>query len=141
MRSIETPEGLLLFDRRTGMNVLLDELKNKDATWRRPLYVALAITNHCNRECRWCYASSGPGCPLESFWTRNKVLNLAKSLDDFGILGIALGGGEPFTYPNFAQLCREIWDSTELDVGATTNGDLVTDEDLATLKGDRKSVV
>jgi MoaA/NifB/PqqE/SkfB family radical SAM enzyme len=135
MRSIETPEGVLLFDRRTGTNVLFDELKREGTTWKKPLYVALAITNRCNRECRWCYSSSGPESTAEGFWTKDKVLGLAHSLDEFGILGMALGGGEPFTYPGFAQLCREIWDSTGLDVGATTNGDLVTDGDLETLKG------
>ncbi|HME18256.1 MAG TPA: radical SAM protein [Nitrososphaerales archaeon] len=135
MKSIETPEGLLIFDRRTGLNVLFDELKKKDAIWQKPLYVALAITNRCNRECRWCYAASGPGFPVEGFWMRDRVLDLAKALDEYGVLGLALGGGEPFTYPRFANLCRDIWDSTGLDVGATTNGDLVTGEDLETLKG------
>ncbi len=136
LRSIETPEGVLFFDRETGLNILVDELKAKCCpAWRKPLYVALAITNHCNRQCRWCYSRSGPAIPVGGYWSKDRVLELVKALDDSGILGLAMGGGEPFAYPHFAELCREIWNETSLDVGATTNGDLVTYDDLETLKG------
>jgi len=136
LKTAETPDGLLFFDRHSGQNVLLDELRGEfGPDWKRPLYVALAITNRCNRQCRWCYAGSGPGSSVGSYWTREKVLGLARALDDYGVLGLAFGGGEPFTYPRFAELCRDIWDSTELDVGVTTNGDLVTYDDMEVLRG------
>ncbi len=37
LRKIGTPEGLLLFDRGTGLNILLDELKGR-CRWEKPLH-------------------------------------------------------------------------------------------------------
>lgn len=136
LKVVETPGGLLFSDRRSGLNLLFDELKGRfEPTWKKPLHVALAITNHCNRQCRWCYADSGPSSPVEGYWTRARVLGLSKALDEWGVLGLAFGGGEPFAYPRFAELCRDVWDTTGLDVGVTTNGDLVTYDDLELLRG------
>jgi len=133
LRKIRTPDGLLLFERKTGLNVLLDEMKGRWG-WEKPLFVAVQVTNACNRQCRWCYASSSSSAPV-GVWTREKLFDLCRYLDRWGVLGVAFGGGEPFTFPRFAEVCREVWDSTGLDVGATSNGDLITKEDLATMKG------
>jgi len=132
-RNIRTPNGLLLFERKTGLNVLLDEMKGRWG-WEKPLYVAVQITNKCNRQCKWCYASSSSSAPV-GVWTREKLLDLCRHLDRWGVLGVAFGGGEPFTFPGFSSLARQVWDSTGLDVGATSNGDLITKADLVTMKG------
>ncbi len=132
-RNIKTPDGLLLFERRTGVNILLDEMKGRWG-WEKPLYVAVQLTNLCNRQCRWCYASSSSSAP-SGVWTTEKLLNLCQYLDRWGVAGVAFGGGEPFTFPGFSSLARQVWDSTGLDVGATSNGDLITDADLATMNG------
>ncbi|MDV3293437.1 MAG: radical SAM protein [Nitrososphaerales archaeon] len=132
-RNIRTPDGLLLFERKTGVNILLDEMKGR-WKWEKPLYVAVQVTNVCNRQCRWCYASSSSSAP-SGVWTREKLLNLCHYLDRWGVLGVAFGGGETFTFPGFATLATQVWDSTGLDVGATSNGDLITHEDLATMRG------
>ena len=129
----EIPEGTLLYDRRSGLTVLLDDFHGKRC-WSKPLNVAVQITNRCNRSCKWCYASSSPS-EARGLWTREKILELCRFLDSWGVNGVAFGGGEPFTFPSFALLCREVWENTGLDVGATTNGDLVTDDDLTLLRG------
>ncbi|HVB94988.1 MAG TPA: LAGLIDADG family homing endonuclease, partial [Nitrososphaerales archaeon] len=79
----EIPEGTLLYDRRSGLTVLLDDFHGKRC-WSKPLNVAVQITNRCNRSCKWCYASSSPS-EARGLWTREKILELCKYLDEWGV--------------------------------------------------------
>src|SRR5262249_42591632 len=51
------PDGVHLFERCSGMNVLLDEIATSPESWARaPRQVSVALTNACDLECPFCYA-------------------------------------------------------------------------------------
>ena len=131
-REFKTPEGLLLYDRGTGLNVLLDSFKHENA-FDKPLYAQVKVTNKCNLHCDFC--SQRSDAVFDHEWTFDELFSLFKYLDEWKLEGIALGGGEPFTFPRLAELVRKTWNETGLDISITSNGLLIRDEDLKALAG------
>ena len=133
-RQFETPEGLLLYDRGTGLNILFETFKKHDQNFfDRPLYAQVKVTNRCNLHCSFCSQRSDGS--FEDRWTFGELLSLFKYLDEYRLMGIAIGGGEPFAYPRLAELVNKTWNETGLDVSITSNGLLITDNGLKTLAG------
>jgi MoaA/NifB/PqqE/SkfB family radical SAM enzyme len=64
-------------------------------------------------------------------------MKLVKFLDswDGGLLGVAYGGGEPFTHPDIVEIVKRTWNETNLDVSLTTNGFAVSPDTLAAIEG------
>lgn len=57
MKSRFGPNGVHLFDRNTGLNVLLEELRPKESVWSiSPRQVSIALTNLCDLRCAHCFA-------------------------------------------------------------------------------------
>jgi MoaA/NifB/PqqE/SkfB family radical SAM enzyme len=50
------------------------------------------------------------------------LLSWIREADAKGCLGVGFGGGEPTLYPQFARLCREVFEQTDLAVSFTTHG-------------------
>lgn len=51
------PSGLHFFDRRTGWNVLVDEVRIPPSQWAgAPRQISVALTNACDLSCSYCYA-------------------------------------------------------------------------------------
>ena len=51
------PDGIYAFDRRTGLNILFDEIKVPMDAWASaPRQVSIALTNACDLACPYCYA-------------------------------------------------------------------------------------
>jgi sulfatase maturation enzyme AslB (radical SAM superfamily) len=49
--------GVQAFDRRTGLNVLFDEVAVPEQEWAQaPRHLAIALTNACDLHCPYCYA-------------------------------------------------------------------------------------
>jgi MoaA/NifB/PqqE/SkfB family radical SAM enzyme len=133
-RQFETPEGLLLYDRSTGLNILLDSFKKQDHNFfDRPLYAQVKVTNRCNLRCGFCSQRSDSS--FKEQWAFDELFSLFKYLDQYDLQGIALGGGEPFTFPRLSELVRKTWNETGLDISITSNGLLIGDDDLKTLAG------
>ena len=130
-RDFKTSEGLLLYNRDSGLNILLDSFKYQ--TLDKPLYAQVKVTNKCNVHCRFC--SQRSASTFEHEWTSEELFSLFKYLDHWKLQGIAIGGGEPFTFPGLAQLVKKTWNETRLDISITSNGYLISDEDLRTLAG------
>ena len=65
------------------------------------------------------------------------LMELVKFLDlwDGGLLGVAYGGGEPFTHPDIVEIVKRTWNETGLDVSLTTNGLAVSPDALASIEG------
>jgi pyruvate-formate lyase-activating enzyme len=126
-----TDAGLHLFDRATGINVLLDELRCDAALISAaPRYVSIAVTNACDLRCSYCYAPKSPHMlPID------EVARWASDLDAAGCLGIGFGGGEPTLHPSFSELCSEIATQTALAVTFTTHGHRLTSDLIAQLDG------
>ncbi len=120
-----------LFDRRSGWNVLFDEVTpNSSGYSLAPRQVSIALTNACDLKCPYCYAPKTPA-RLDV----NRVQFWLTELDEHGCLGVGFGGGEPTLHPAFAELCRFATQQTTLAVTFTTHGHHLTRELLATLDG------
>ncbi|MFJ6636404.1 radical SAM protein [Streptomyces sp. NPDC091376] len=123
--------GVHLFDRVSGMNVLLDEVSVPAEQFSRaPRYLSVALTNACELHCAYCYAPKH-AATLD----RRRVLAWAVELDAAGCLGVGFGGGEPTAYRRFAQLCSDIAQSTSMAVTFTTHGHRLTPELVESLRG------
>jgi MoaA/NifB/PqqE/SkfB family radical SAM enzyme len=120
-----------MFDRATGLNVLVDEIAVPMAEWSTaPRQVSVALTNACDLRCPHCYAPKGPG-KLEV----SRLAGWLKELDSNGCLGVGFGGGEPTLHPDFVSLCSFVANDTGMAVTFTTHAHRLTDEFAAALKG------
>jgi radical SAM protein with 4Fe4S-binding SPASM domain len=90
---------------------------------RAPLVAHWAVTYRCNLQCAFCYSESGPGRSLgPGPGTRRR---LVQRLAAWGILEVALGGGEPTILPDFAELLAGIR-AAGMVPNVTTNGTVRT---------------
>ena len=123
--------GVHLFDRVSGMNVLLDEVPVPAEQFSRaPRYLSIALTNACELHCAYCYAPKHA-----AVLDRERVLAWAVELDAAGCLGVGFGGGEPTAYRRFVQLCSDVAHSTSMAVTFTTHGHRLTPELVESLRG------
>ncbi|KYF63575.1 radical SAM protein [Sorangium cellulosum] len=121
-----SPSGVHLFDRTTGLNVLLDEVPVPASLYSRaPRQVSIALTNRCDLVCAHCYAPKS----RDELRYQN-VTRWLSELDASGALGVGFGGGEPTLYPDFVELCGFAARETRLSVSFTTHGHHI-DEALA----------
>ncbi|WP_088166801.1 radical SAM protein [Delftia sp. K82] len=131
MKSRVGPNGMHLFDRMSGLNVLLDELLAEEAVWSiAPRQVSIALTNVCDLHCVYCYAPKH-----KASLRTEQVLGWLKELDTEGCLGVGFGGGEPTLHPNFVDICRRVAQETQLAVTFTTHGHRLTPQMVGRLRG------
>lgn len=131
MKSRIGPNGVHLFDRISGLNVLLDELRPEEAVWSTsPRQVSIALTNVCDLHCVYCYAPKHKA----SLHT-DQVLGWLKELDIEGCLGVGFGGGEPTLHHDFVDICKRVAGETQLAVTFTTHGHRLTPQLVERLKG------
>ena len=131
MKSRIGPNGVHLFNRLSGLNVLLDELRPEAAVWSTsPRQVSIALTNVCDLHCAYCYAPKHKA----SLHT-DQVLGWLKELDTEGCLGIGFGGGEPTLHHDFVDICKRVAGETRLAVTFTTHGHRLTPQLVERLKG------
>ena len=125
------PAGVHLFDRSSGANVLLDEVRVSPESWSpAPRYVSVALTNACELSCPYCYAPKKPAA-LDF----EQLTGWLLELDANGCLGIGFGGGEPTLYRRLVELCRFASQETDLAVTFTTHGHNLDERLLAELNG------
>ena len=131
MKSRICPNGVHHFDRLSGLNVLLDEFRPKEAVWSKsPRQVSIALTNVCDLQCAYCYAPKH-----KASLHPDQVLGWLKELDTEGCLGIGFGGGEPTLHPDFVDICKRAAGETQLAVTFTTHGHHLTPQLVERLKG------
>ncbi|MFD5901034.1 radical SAM protein [Streptomyces microflavus] len=125
------PDGLHMFDRRTGLNLLFDEVSAPEEEWdRAPRQVSIALTNACDLSCPFCYAPKNPAV-LEA----SRLCAWIDELDAEGCLGVGFGGGEPTLYRHLAPVCRHAADHTGLAVTMTTHAHRFTPQLIDALAG------
>jgi MoaA/NifB/PqqE/SkfB family radical SAM enzyme len=118
------PDGLHLFNRQSGINILLDSVIPPRSDWTNsPRQVSIALTNDCNLHCSHCYAPKH-----KSTLAKGKVKDWMLQLDELGTLGVGLGGGEPTLHPDFVELCKFGFEKTNLAISLTTHGHTLTDK-------------
>lgn len=116
-----TKQGVHLFDRSTGTNILMDEFEcSDDILSVAPANVSIALTNKCNRLCKHCFAPK-----VEAMLNSATVCDWIAELNDNGCLGVGFGGGEPLLYDRIKDLCRYVHDNTSMACTLTTNGDFI----------------
>ncbi|MDD1012204.1 radical SAM protein [Pseudomonas rubra] len=131
MKSRNGPNGVHLFDRISGLNLLLDELRPEETVWSTsPRQISVALTNVCDLHCAYCYAPKHKA----SLHT-DQVLGWLKELDTEGCLGVGFGGGEPTLHPDFVDICKRVAGETQLAVTFTTHGHRLTPQLVERLKG------
>jgi MoaA/NifB/PqqE/SkfB family radical SAM enzyme len=122
---------LLLFDRFTGTNILLEGNEFSGCTRQAPRTLLIAITNACNLTCSFCYRDLSS----RSQWDAESLLSFLKEVDKWGVLEVALGGGEPLVFPKFTWLIEKVFAETGLCLNFTTNGTRLTDDFLRDISG------
>jgi len=125
------PSGIHVFNRMTGLNFLLDEVRVAPTLWARaPRQVSIALTNACDLACSYCFTPKNPAS-LDF----ERVTDLLEELDVNGCFGVGLGGGEPTLYPRLVELCQYATQHTGLAVTLTTHAHRLDDGLVAALAG------
>jgi MoaA/NifB/PqqE/SkfB family radical SAM enzyme len=131
MRAFPLNGALLLFDRETGQNILLDGEETRELVPLAPRSIQFGITNRCNLACAFCSRD----LRAESQWNAEEAFVFLSELDRAGVLEVAFGGGEPFAFSGFTELVSRLHSETGLAIHATTNGLLLTTAKLAAVRG------
>lgn len=124
-------DGIHFFNRRTGVNILLDECRPPAELWAKgPRQVSIALTNLCNLSCPHCYAPK-----FKASLDTHMVKVWLKELDEASCFGVGFGGGEPTLHKDLVEICRYGANNTGLAITMTTHGHNLNQELIAALKG------
>ena len=93
---------LLLFERDTGLNALLEGDETAHLRRIAPRTLLVAITNACNLTCDFCYRD----LENRSLWRYETLLDFCRAADEWGVLECAFGGGEPMLFPRWAEFIK-----------------------------------
>ena len=125
------PDGILIFNRRTGVNILIDEIQVARELWHMaPRHVSIALTNTCDLNCYHCFAPKHA-----AKLNVDRLTAWVDELDANGCIGVGFGGGEPTLYPKLPEICRYVTRNTGMAVTFTTHGHHIRDRLAAALKG------
>lgn len=130
LRRFPLKDALLLFDRDTGLNVLCDGQETMGLAPIAPRVIQFGITNRCNLACSFCSRD----LDAASEWTEDSAFDILAALAADGVLEVAFGGGEPFTFRGFTSLVHRLHEATPLAINITTNGLALTEERLAEIQ-------
>ncbi|WP_431727349.1 radical SAM protein [Verrucosispora sp. TAA-831] len=121
IKTRRTALGTHVFDRRTGMNLFIDQAGTDESVALAPRQVSVALTNACDLRCSYCYAPKTPGRHDTA-----TVVAWAKELDAHGCFGVGFGGGEPTLVTGFPEMCQLVAAQTDLAVTFTSHGHHLT---------------
>src|SRR5689334_20086097 len=122
---------LLLFERNSGLNVLLEGEETSHFQRSAPRTLLIAVTNACNLTCHFCYRD----LESRSLWRYDTLLQFCQEADQWGVLEVAFGGGEPMLFPRWQDFIQELYATTRLCLNFTTNGTLLTEDFLQGISG------
>ncbi len=125
------PDGIHIFARDTGANLLIGEIVPPKSMWAAaPRQVSIALTNACDLSCSYCFAPK-----THASLAFDSIVSWLNELDANGTIGVGFGGGEPTLYRRFAELCAHTSRNTDLAVTFTTHGHHLDEALLAQLRG------
>jgi MoaA/NifB/PqqE/SkfB family radical SAM enzyme len=122
---------LLLFDRQTGLNILLEGDEVAEQKRIAPRNLLIAVTNACNLSCPFCYRD----LKSPSQWHYDSLMAFCRGADRWGVLEVAFGGGEPMLFPRWQEFIIDLHETSGLCINFTTNGTLLTAEFLKAIEG------
>ncbi len=124
------PDGIHLFNRQNGLNILLDDAVTPESDWTNsPRQVSIALTNDCDLRCAHCYAPKH-----RSTLEKSRVKDWLLEMDSMGVFGIGFGGGEPTLHEDLVELCQFGQEETKLSISFTTHGHTLTPQLISQLK-------
>ena len=115
MKVRKDKDGVLFFEKNTGLNILMDEIKISSPDLS-PRHVSVSLLEKCNLNCSYCYLQHSDN--VLNYDTLKEYIDF---LDNNGCLSVGLGGGEPTLYPHLMDLLFKI-SNTEMGCTLTTNG-------------------
>lgn len=92
------------------------------APLKAPLSVCIWISDICNLDCKYCYASPFSNRTIET----NRLFDLIDELIDLQVFGVVLAGGEPFLHPAILDIVSRCVDRG-VQTGVLTNGTLLSE--------------
>ncbi len=122
---------LLLFERDSGLNMLLEGEETAQLRRVAPRTLLIAVTNACDLHCPFCYRDRRS----RSLWRYDSLLQFCQDADHWGVLEVAFGGGEPMLFPRWETFIRELYSSTRLAINFTTNGTHLSEAFLHAIAG------
>lgn len=100
VKQCDTIDSIVIFDKPTGKKIRYgSECEYSDF----PELVDVKITNYCDEGCSYCYQGStvkGKHAKLDD------VKRIIEELANAGTFELAIGGGEPTTHPDFAEILK-----------------------------------
>jgi len=107
---------------------------------KAPLQVDLNLTNRCNLECDYCYASANERIKTIEELNKKEFINLFKEFSEMGVLKVLLSGGEPFLRRDFKEIILSSKDFSFATI-ISTNGTLISEETAEAIKKAKVSLV
>jgi len=101
------------------------------APW--PELVDISISNHCSKECDFCYRDSKPDNSFMSLEDYEYLLKQLRHPHWGNVFQVALGGGEPLEHPDFIKII-DITLVYGVIPNFTTNGKYLTNDLIMKLK-------
>jgi MoaA/NifB/PqqE/SkfB family radical SAM enzyme len=98
-----------------------------------PLKAYFDFTNRCNLKCKHCITASSPDVDTSAELPTSRILEIVTEFAEFGVLEIAVGGGEPLFHPEWRTIFHHIT-ASGINLIVTTNSLLLTPESIDTLK-------
>jgi radical SAM protein with 4Fe4S-binding SPASM domain len=122
-------------DTETGVTMRWGATTEQDpvlAPW--PELADISISNHCSKNCNFCYRDSKPDHSFLLLADYESVLDSLTSPRWGSVFQVALGGGEPLEHPEFIDIIHRTWERG-IVANFTTNGHGVTKELAAAIAG------
>jgi MoaA/NifB/PqqE/SkfB family radical SAM enzyme len=125
------PSGIHLFDRNSGLNLLVDEIAPSRESWATaPRHVSIGLTNACDLTCSYCFAPKH-AAKLDF----ERLTGWMDELDGNSCLGVGFGGGEPTLHPEIESICKYGAQRTGLAITMTTHAHRLSERLAAALTG------
>ena len=83
-----------------------------------PRVLQVGLLTPCNLSCSFCYRDTTAPSRLD----RAFLVPLLQQAAAWGVLEVALGGGEPLLFPELVPMLQALHDTTALGLNMTTNG-------------------
>ena len=97
---------------------------------KAPRVLQVGLLTPCNLSCSFCYRDPRAPSRLTAEFLEDLLIEAA----EWGVLEVAFGGGEPLLFKGFPQLVERLRARSSLGINFTTNGMLLTDELIGSLR-------
>ena len=124
-----------LADDETGLTMRWGRTMQENPIWAPvPELADISISNHCTKECSFCYRNSSNNHEWMSVEDYCCVLDSMNHPEYGNVFQVALGGGEPLEHPHFLTIVDETVERGIVP-NFTTNGIHLTEQICKSIQG------